>query len=137
MKGLKIVLWILGVGMLLSFPFLLVPWRFMAAWCARMGVEIALAAPVAAYMTRGLLVCCGLIGVFFVILAKDPLRYGPMLPLAGYGLVLTGLVCLAGGIRYKLPVIMFAGDVIFCIVAGLLILLFRTRALGGRSPYME
>ena len=133
MKGLKVVLWICGVGLLLSFPFLLVPWRVMADWCGRMGVEIAISAPVAAYTTRGILACCGLIGVFFVILAKDPLRYGPMLPLAGCGLILVGLVCLAGGIRYKLPVIMFAGDVIFSIVAGLLILVFRARAIGEQS----
>jgi hypothetical protein len=130
MKGLKVVLWICGVGFLLSFPFLLVPWRIMADWCGRMGVEIAISAPVAAYMTRGILVCCGLIGVFFVILAKDPLRYGPMLPLAGYGFIFAGLVCLAGGIRYDLPFIMFGFDVIFCVVAGKLILVFRGRAIG-------
>jgi hypothetical protein len=130
MKGLKVVLWICGIAFLLSFVFLFVPWRVMADWCARMGVEIAIAAPVAAYMTRAILVGCGLIGVFFVILAKDPLRYGPMLPLAGYGFILAGLVCLAGGIRYDLPFIMFGFDVIFCVVAGKLILVFRGRAIG-------
>jgi len=131
MKGLKVILWICGIAFLLSFVFLFVPWRFMVAWCGRMGVEVSVTEPVAAYVTRVILVCCGLIGVFFVILAKDPLRYGPMLPLAGNGLVLAGLACLAWGMRYRLPFIMFGFDTIFCIVTGVLILLFRGRAARG------
>ena len=128
MKGLKVILWICGIVFLLGFILLLIPWRVMAHWCELIGIEVPLVAPVSVYITRLLLVCSGLVGIFFMILASDPLRYGPMLPLAGYGLILAGLVCLAYGLRYKLPAIMFAGDVVFSIVAGVLILLFRGRA---------
>jgi hypothetical protein len=137
MKGLKVVLWICGIAFLLSFIFLLIPWRVMVHWCELIGIELPLIAPVSVYVTRLLLVCSGLIGIFFLILAANPLRYGPMLPLAGYGLILAGLVCLAYGIRYKLHVIMFGGDVVFSIVAGLLILVFRARAIGEQAPKTE
>jgi len=56
-----------------------------------------------------------------------------MLTLAGGGLIFTGLICLAGGIRYQLPAIMFYGDMIFCIVMGALILIFRARAIGEKT----
>jgi len=137
MKGLQIVLWVCGIAFLLGFIFLLIPWRVMAHWCGLMGMELPLIAPVSVYVTRLLLVCSGLIGIFFIILAKEPLRYGPMLPLAGCGLILAGLVCLVGGIRYNLPFMMFGFDVIFFVLAGKLILVFRGRALREQSSQSE
>ena len=137
MKGLKVVLWICGITFLLGFILLLIPWRVMAHWCELIGIEVPLIAPVSVYVTRVILVCCGLIGIFLMILAANPLRYGPMLPLAGYGFILAGLVCLAYGIRYNLQYMMFGFDTIFCIVAGLLILVFRARAIGEHSSKTE
>lgn len=137
MKGLKIVLWICGITFLLGFIFLLIPWRVMAHWCGLLGMEVPLIAPLSVYVTRLLLVCSGLVGIFFMILAADPLRYGPMVQLGGWGLVLTGLVCLAGGIRYNLPFMIFGYDVIFCVLAGKLILVLRGRALREQSAQSE
>lgn len=133
MKGLKIILRVCGIAFLLGFIFLLIPWRVMAQWCGLMGIEVPLIAPVSVYVARLLLVCSGLMGIFFMILAADPLRYGPMLPLAGYGFIFAGLVCLAGGIRYDLPFMMFGFDVIFCVVTGKLILVFRRQAFREQS----
>jgi hypothetical protein len=99
-----------------------------------MGIEVLAGAPFKAYMARLMCASGGLVGIFFAILATDPLRYGPMLPLAGWGLIFTGLICLAGGIRYQLPPIMFCGDLVFCIVTGVLILIFRARAIEEQKP---
>jgi uncharacterized membrane protein YjjP (DUF1212 family) len=71
----------------------------------------------------------GMIGIFFTILARNPLKYGAMLLLAAYGLLCYGVFCLAGGIRYGLPVWAYYGDVVFGIVAGILLLVFRKKAL--------
>ena len=75
----------------------------------------------------------GLIGVFFIILARNPLKYDGMLLLAAYGLLCYGLFCLAGGIRYTLPAWAYAGDIIFGFVAGVLILIFRKKAIQANS----
>jgi len=74
-----------------------------------------------------------MIGIFFVILARNPLKYGAMLPLAAYGLLCYGVFCLVGGIRYGLPVWTYSGDVIFGVVAGVLILVLRKKAMRANS----
>ena len=91
------------------------------------------AEPITAYMIRSLLVIAGMIGIFFAILARNPLKYGAMLLLAAYGLLCYGLVCLVGGIRYALPIWMYAGDVVFGVVAGVLIIVFRKQAMSADS----
>lgn len=134
MKVLKIILWVCGIAFLLSFVGLLIPWRVMAACIERVGIEVSVVAPFKAYIARLTLGCSGLAGIFFVILATDPLRYGPMLPLAGCGLIFMGLICLVGGIRYDLPAVMFYLDMVFGLVGGALILAFRAKALFEQTP---
>jgi len=75
----------------------------------------------------------GIIGVFFAILARNPLKYGVMLPLAAYGLVGYGIFSLVAGMRYGLPVWAYSGDVIFGVVAGVLVLIFRKKAIQTNS----
>ena len=129
MKSLKVTLWICGVLCLLSFIFAALPWRVITALCEWVGFQFPAASPIIVYMIRLCLAVVGLIGVFFIILGRNPLKYGAMLLLAAYGLLCYGLFCLVGGIRYALPVWMYAGDVIFGFVAGVLILMFRKKAM--------
>jgi hypothetical protein len=71
----------------------------------------------------------GLIGIFFVILARNPIKYGGMLPLAGFGILFMGLFSLVGGIRYGFPVWSYIIDFIFCTVAGALIFILRKKVM--------
>jgi hypothetical protein len=132
MKGLKIILWISAIACILSFIAMFIPFRFLASWSAFFGLKVP-ATAVTAYITRLCMACFGLMGVFLVILARDPLTYGPMVSLAGYGAIFLGLVCLAWGLRYQFPPLAFYGDVVFCIVAGALILLFQTKAIAEQK----
>jgi hypothetical protein len=127
MKGLKIVLWISGILMLLDFVGMLIPLRFLVAWSRAFGVDMFLD-PMTSYMVRMCQAMCGLVGVFLIILAKDPLKYGPMVLLAGYGSIFLGLVVLVAVVRYALPQVTYIGAVL-CVVVGLLILVFRGKAL--------
>jgi hypothetical membrane protein len=71
----------------------------------------------------------GMIGVFFVILARNPLKYGEMLLLSAYGLLLLGVFLLIGNIYYAFPLITYIVKVIICFILGALILLFRKEAM--------
>lgn len=133
MKGLKITLWICGILCLLGFICAALPWNAISTLCQWFGVQPPIAAPITVYIIRLCLAITGLIGVFFIILALNPLKYDSMLLLAAYGLLCYGLFCLAGGIRYTLPARIYAGDIIFSFVAGILILIFRKKAIQVNS----
>ena len=133
MKVLKIILWICAISCLLGFIFAVFPWRAITAWFNWVGYQPPAADPITVFMFRLCLAIFGMVGIFFVILARNPLKYGAMLLLAAYGLLWYGVFCLVGGIRYVLPVWMYAGDIIFGVIAGVLILIFRKKAIQANS----
>ena len=129
MKELKFVLWICAVGCLLGFVGAVLPWNAILTMFVWLGIETPATQPIVGYALRMLCIITGLIGIFFLILARDPLKYGPMLTLATYGLLFAGLSCLFVGLRYELPVVVLSLDAGFCIVTGTLLLIFRHKAL--------
>ena len=135
MRGLKITLWVCAIHFLLSFIFLPLPWRAITAWFNQYGVQISSADPWTVFWLRLLLTTFGMLGIFFVILARNPLKYGEMLLLAAFGLLLLGVVILIGSILYvipnELPVIAIAtiGKVFFYFILCALILSFRKEAM--------
>jgi hypothetical protein len=133
MKILKIILWICAIFCLLGFIFAPFPWRTITAWFNWVGYQPPAAEPITVFMFRLCLALFGVIGIFFAILACNPLKYGAMLLLAAYGLMCYGVISLLGGIRYVLPVWMYAGDVIFGVIAGVLIIIFRKKAIQANS----
>jgi hypothetical protein len=133
MKGLKNTLWVCAIGFLLNFIFAALPWRALSAWANQFGVQIPTAEPWTVFAVRILFTTYGMIGVFFVILARNPLKYGEMLLLAAYGLLLLGILVLIGSIWYALPFITYFFDVIFCFITGVLILIFRREAIQANS----
>ena len=133
MKGLKNTLWVCAIGFLLCFIFAALPWRALTAWSNQFGLQIPTAEPFTVFLFRLSLATYGMIGVFFVILARNPLKYGEMLLLAAYGLLLLGVLVLIGSIRYALPFITYIVDVIFCFITGILILIFRREAIQANS----
>ena len=133
MKGLKIVLWVCAVSCLLGFAFAALPWNLIQGWFQFFGLKPPATEPMTVYMFRLCLAIYGLIGIFFVILARNPLKYDGMLLLAAYGALLTALFCLVGGIRYGLPLWAYGCDVLFCVLAGALLLIFRKKALAAES----
>ena len=133
MKGLKIILWICAICCLLGFVIAVLPWRAMTALFHWIGVQPPTAEPITVYIFRLCMAISGMIGIFFVILAQNPPKYGAMLLLAAYGLLCFAVFCLVGGIRYGLPVWAYSGDVIFGVVTGVLILVLRKKATQANS----
>lgn len=135
MKNLKITLWVCAIFFLLSFLFVPLPWRTFTALFNQYGVQIPAEEPFTVFSARIYLMTFGMIGVFFVILARNPLKYGEMLILAAIGLLLFGLLALIGSILYVLPnalpitTITIIVKVIIYFILGLLILSFRKEAI--------
>ena len=133
MKGLKTVLWICALSCLLGFAFAALPWNFIKGSFNFFGLMPPAKTPITVYMFRLFLATYGLIGIFFIVLATDPLKYDGMLLLAAYGILLTAIFCFVGGMRYRLPFKAYGYDVIFCAIAGVLLLVFRKNAMSAQS----
>jgi len=67
-------------------------------------------------------------GVFFIILALAPLKYGVMVPFAALGALFVGVACLIAGLLTAMPFWWFMGDSLSCLVLGVLILVFWQQA---------
>ena len=65
----------------------------------------------------------GMIGIFFLLLAWDPAKYANIIPFAGWFMIVEGIILLIHGGILKLPPTPWMGDVGFCIVGGLGILI--------------
>lgn len=64
-----------------------------------------------------------LIGLAYLILAIWPRKFAMTLPFAGAFMVIEGMILLAHGLRLALPATPFGGDVAFCLIGGIGILL--------------
>lgn len=123
MSGLKITLWISAIGCLIATPFTILSWDIIQSIFLWFGIEPISDDPITIYLFRIVCGVFGLIGIFFVILAKNPFQYGYMLNLGAYGLILLGVLCLMLGLSLNMPVKLYIGDALFGLVLGLLIVI--------------
>jgi hypothetical protein len=123
MKALKVVLVVLGIVCILSTaPAVVAPWPAIVHWAGVFGYEVPADHPVFVYCVRLSALGYALIGVFFLVVASDPLRYRPMLVLAVCGLLLTAALALATGWLTQMQPPWYLVDCVFSLVAALLIL---------------
>lgn len=127
MTSLKVALWVTALGCLSAVPFIFLPWAALESIGSWFGIESLPDTPIAVYFFKVAFGVFGLIGVFFIILAKNPLKYGPMLNLGAFGLILFALLALILGFSLGLPPIMYIGDGLSGLVLGIVILIFSSR----------
>jgi hypothetical protein len=128
MRTLKICLWIAGVVCLLSVSGMFLPFSTFESIAGAFGVESLPDSPLFLYMIRVMSASYVGVGVFFVILALHPLKYGVMVPFSGLAAVFVGIVCWVMGLVVRMPVLWFLGDSLSCLVLGILILIFWQKA---------
>jgi hypothetical protein len=128
MKVLKTALWFGAIYCLVESICVFLPWWAITAYFDFYGFQVPAAEPINVFMIRLLSALFGMIGIFFIILSQNPLKYGAMLLLAAYGLLCLGVFYFLYGILYGLPISIYA-DIIYVVAAGILILIFRKRAL--------
>ena len=128
MRGLKICLWVAGLACLLSIVGVVLPMSCWERIAGFFGAELLPDSQLFEYMVRLMSATYVGVGVFFVILARDPVKYGVMVPFAGYAAVLLGLTCAVTGLAIGMPVLWFLGDSAGSLVLGVLILTFWQKA---------
>lgn len=134
MKSLKAALWICAIGCLAAVPFMVLPWATTRAIMVYFGVDSAPDIPVLVYSFRITCGVFGLIGIYFIILARNPLAYGPMLNLGAYGLLTFGLLALILGLSLEVNPLVFIGDALSGIVLGSIIAFLSSRARRASKP---
>ncbi len=128
MRALKICLWIAGVGCLLSVFGMFLPMPVFESIAKFFGIESLPDSPLLVYAVRLMSATYAAVGVFFIILAMQPMKYGVMVPFSGLGAVFVGVVCAIAGLLTAMPLWWFLGDSLSCLVLGVLILVFWQQA---------
>jgi len=128
MRALKICLWIAGIVCLLSVFGMFLPVSAWESITKFFGIESLPDSPQFMYAVRLMSGTYAAVGVFFIILALDPMKYGVMVPFSGLGAVFVGVVCAIAGLLAEMPLWWFLGDSLSCLVLGVLILVFWQQA---------
>ncbi len=87
MRGLKICLWVAGVGCLSSVFGMFLPVSACESVARFFGVETLPDSPLCVYALRVMSAMAVAVGVFLIILALDPMKYGVMVPFTGVSAV--------------------------------------------------
>jgi len=127
MKSLKLALWIAAIGCLVAVPFIVLPWSIVENIIRWFGIEPLPYVPAVMYLFRIVCGLVGLIGIYFIILARNPLGYGPMLKLGAYGLIIFGLLSLILGVTLEMPPKVYIGDALSGLILGIVIIILSFR----------
>jgi hypothetical protein len=128
MRALKICLWVAGILCLLSVFGMFLPLSAFESIAKFFGVESLPDSPVVEYAVRAVSATYVGVGIFFVILALNPVKYGVMVPFSGLCAIFIGVVCAITGVSVRMPALWYLGDSVPCVVLGVLILVFWRRA---------
>ncbi len=129
MKGLKAILWTVAVFFLLHFLAAIIPWKFISSFFAVYGLDVSGFQGLMKYGLRTVLSVFGLIGIFFLILARNPLQHIHFISLAGFGSLYLGLFCLVVGAYYGFTWWYWLGDVLMFWIFGMLLIFFKTKVV--------
>ena len=134
MRGLKICLWVAGVVCVLSVIGMFLPMSVWESFGRAFGVELALPdSPVWAYAVRLMSATYAAVGVYLLILALDPMKYGVMVPFTGIAALFLGVSAGIVGLATGMPVLWLLGDSVSSTVMGILVLVFWQRACARRA----
>jgi hypothetical protein len=126
MRALKICLWIAGILCLLSGFGMFLPISALekiAKFFGGESVELPRSA-IVEYAVRVASATYVATGVYLIILALKPMKYGVLVPFTGLAAVFLGVVCGITGLVAAMPPLWFLGDSLCCLVLGILILVF-------------
>lgn len=121
MRLLKGLLWFCGLMLLITFPMALVSWSVVEKFYEWFGLAPLAPDALNVYFYRVTCASCGMVGIYFIIIALDPVRYLPLIRLTGWGMIFLGLVALVTGITVNMKPPWYIADGGICTLLGLLI----------------
>ena len=129
-------LWIAGIACLLSVFGMFLPISACESIAKYFGIESLHLpdSPLVEYALRLMSATYVAIGVYLVILALNPMKYGVMIPFTGLAAVFLGAVCAITGLVVGMSVLWFLGDSVSCAILGVLILVFWQQAKQSSRP---
>ena len=133
MRCLKVCLLITAFSCLAAALFMILPIPTIESFFENFGIESLPDTPIFIYITRLVSATYAVIGVFLIIMALDPMKYGVMVPFAAVSTLFIGLVCGTVGVISVIPKLWFLGDALFGIILGLGILISWQKVKKGRS----
>ncbi len=129
MRPLMMCLWTVGILCCLSVVGLFLPMSAVQYLSETVINQPFPESPALAYAVRALCATYLAVGVCYLILAVDPMKYGVLVPFSGVAAMFVGVVCGIFGLITGIAPLWFGGDFIVCTAFGLLILIFWRRAL--------
>ena len=124
MRGLKTCLWIAGVACLFGVIGIFLPMSAIRSVVASFGLPAFPDAPLVAVMYRAMAATYVAAGVFLIILALDPMKYGILVPFAGVAGIFVGVVLGVSGCVARMPMWWTASESLWGVLLGVLVLLF-------------
>ncbi len=121
---LRIVLIVVGLlTLVFSLAGIFVPWQNIVACMSAWNVALPAVpdSPITVYMFRAMCVSYAWAGFLFLLAAADPPKYLALIRTLALASICTGLACILIGSKLDLPSIVYLGDGISCLVAGVLI----------------
>lgn len=128
---LRIFLAYSALGWLVCLAGIFISAEFAAEIMSRFGGVASdgiMKTPIYDYWFRMASSVFGLIGVFYLILAVKPAKYANIVPLAGWFMIVEGVILFVYGLILGLPATPWLGDVGFCLSGGLGILFTMSSA---------
>ena len=122
---LRTVLIVVGLLLLiLSVVVLVSPWENIVVSCRdwfSLILPSAVVSPITVYMFRAMCVTYAWAGFLFLLAAGNPLKYLALIRVLALASICTGLACILVGSKLDLPPLVYWGDGVSCLVAGILI----------------
>jgi hypothetical protein len=131
MKILRILLLVAALMCLSGLIGVFLPMDAFAKLAVRYGGGAGVRGPFFEYVFRLLSAVVASCGSFYLLLAKDPGRHGPLVPVGGGALVFVGGVVLVTGLSCGMQSLVFLMDFLGCTLLGGLIL--ASWAVWGRK----
>lgn len=128
------------IGWGIALLGVLLPWNLMDRILQNMGAATSITDPQVQYWFRMATGGWSVIGLIFLAVLLKPEKYKNLIPLLGIGSIFEGIALLIHGMILHLPWFPFAGDVGFCLIVGIGLLISNHGhgenygLLAGRTP---
>ena len=118
-----------GAVLILAFPAMLLPFEWMSATHAWLGLGELPRVPIVNYLTRSAAALYGFHGILFFIVAADPARYRVIVRYLASMNVALGLMLLAIDLHAGLPVFWIVAEGPTLIGVGMLVAMLERRSV--------